>query len=212
MEPDFWIKRWENGETGFHGTEANPLLVKYFEKLTLTPGNRVFVPLCGKSLDLAWLLAQGLRVAGAELTKLAVEQFFENLKVTPEISMIGTLQHYRAPNLDIFQGNIFDVTREILGPVDAIYDRAALVALPQPMRVQYTSHLMQITNNARQLLICYEYDQSSMEGPPFCVPDAEVRKHYENTYELTLESSEKLEGGLKGKIEALEKIWVLKKK
>ena len=99
----------------------------------------------------------------------------------------------------------------MLGPVDAIYDRAALVALPEEMRNRYTAHLMKITDKAPQLLICYEYDQSLMEGPPFSISDKEVDQHYQDNYDLTLMVSANVPGGLKGKCAAKEKVWMLKK-
>ena len=134
MDRVFWHQKWESNDIAFHRSEANPLLVKYFNELSLAKGSRVFVPLCGKSLDIPWLLSHGYRVAGAELSKIAIEQLFDELGVTPEISRDGELDHYRANNIDLFVGDIFDVSDKMLGPVDAIYDRAALVALPEDMR------------------------------------------------------------------------------
>ena len=104
--------------------------------------------MCCKTRDIAWLLTNGYCVAGAELSKIAIVQLFAELGVEPKISSVGKLEHYSATNIDIFVGDIFDLSSNLLGPVDAIYDRPALVALPLEMRKQYTKHLMQITNNA----------------------------------------------------------------
>ena len=98
----------------------------------------------------------------------------------------------------------------MLGPVDAIYDRAALVALPKEMRDRYTEHLVQITENAPQLVIAYEYDQSVVNGPPFSVSQDEVRRHYTDSYNLTLLATADVPGGLKGKCSATEHVWLLK--
>jgi thiopurine S-methyltransferase len=209
METNFWHQKWERNEIAFHQSEANPLLVKYIAELSLARGSRVFVPFCGKTLDVRWLLSSGLTVAGAELSKIAVEQLFAELGVAPEISGAGKLERYSAEGIDIFVGDIFDLSRDVLGPVDAIYDRAALVALPKEMRDRYTEHLTAITKNAPQLLITFEYDQSVMEGPPFSVSNAEVREQYGDTYELSLVASEEVAGGLKGKCPAKENAWVL---
>lgn len=210
MDASFWHQRWGNNEIGFHEREANPLLVKYFKTLSLTKGGRVFLPLCGKTLDIGWLLSNGYRVAGAELSKIAIEQLFAELGVEPKISTQGGLDHYSAKDIDIFVGDIFDLSRQMLGPVDAIYDRAALVALPVEMRHRYTAHLTEITHKAPQLLICCEYDQSLMEGPPFSITNEEVNQHYRNRYDLTLMVSRDVAGGLKGKCAAKENVWLLK--
>ncbi|MEZ0297408.1 MAG: thiopurine S-methyltransferase [Candidatus Methylacidiphilales bacterium] len=212
MEASFWHGRWERNDIGFHEEEVNPLLVSNIGKLSLAAGSRVFVPLCGKTRDISWLLGHGYRVAGAELSGLAVDQLFADLGMEPQISTTGELQHYQAPGIDIFVGNIFDLSSNLLGHIDAIYDRAALVALPETLRVQYASHLMALTSNAPQLLICYVYDQALMDGPPFSVPNESVNRYYKARYDLTLLSSEDLPGGLKDKYKALENVWLLKKK
>lgn len=211
MDADFWHRRWESNEIGFHGSEANPLLVKYFKALSLEKGSRVFVPLCGKTLDIAWLLANGYRVAGAELSEMAIEQLFTELGAKPKISETGKLKRYSEKDIDIFVGDIFDLSGGLLGPVDAIYDRAALVALPEAMRGRYTKHLMEITNKAPQLLISYEYDQSLLDGPPFSVSSQEVNRHYRASYDLNLIASLDVAGGLKGKCAAKESVWLLQK-
>ncbi|MGE3977676.1 MAG: thiopurine S-methyltransferase, partial [Nitrospira sp.] len=117
-----------------------------------------------------------------------------------------------ANNLDIFVGDIFAMSAKMLGSVDAVYDRAALVAFPEDMRNRYTVHLMEMTGQAPQLLISYEYDQSLMEGPPFSVSNEEVHRQYASTYDLTLLASTEVSGGLKGKGPAKENVWLLKRK
>ena len=209
MDANFWFQKWENNEIPFHEKDTNSLLVKYFEKLTLVKGDRIFVPLCGKTLDISWLLFNGYRVVGAELSEIAIKQLFSDLGVEPKISEFGELKRYSAENIDIFVGDIFKVLRTMLGQVDGVYDRAALVALPVEMRKQYASHIIDITDNAPQLLICFEYDQSVMNGPPFSVSDKEIKQHYKNRYNLSLLKELDVPGGLKGKCTALEKLWLL---
>jgi thiopurine S-methyltransferase len=210
MQVDFWHQKWEKNEIGFHLPEANPMLVNHFHTLNLKHGARVFLPLCGKTLDIAWLLAQGYRVAGAELSALAIEDLFKSLNLTPTITKLGEITHYYASNIDIFVGDIFKVSSAMLGKIDAVYDRAALVALPEDMRKAYTSHLMSLSNKAPQMLICFEYDQSAHAGPPFSICVHEVKKHYQTTYDLTLLTSEAMPEGLKGKHPATEQVWWLK--
>lgn len=212
MDPSFWHQRWEKNETAFHESKANPLLIKHVHELAVAKGRRIFVPLCGKTLDIGWLLSQDYRVAGAELSQLAIEQLFMDLGAQPEISSAGDLEQWSAKHLDIFVGDIFGLSKQRLGPVDAIYDRAALVALPEAMRERYVAHLMEITGKAPQLLITYEYDQRVMEGPPFSISNEEVRRHYAGTYDVRLISRADLPGGLKGKCPTKENVWLLRRK
>ena len=210
MKHDFWHQKWEKNEIGFHLSEANALLVKHFSTLNLKQNARIFLPLCGKTLDIAWLLSQGYHVAGAELSAIAIEDLFSNLDLTPTITNIGSITHYSATNIDVFVGDIFKVTPAMLGNVDAVYDRAALVALPEAMRKQYSAHLMALTNSAPQCLICFEYDQTVHAGPPFSIGANEVKQHYQSTYELTLLASELMLTGLKGQYPCSEQVWWLK--
>jgi thiopurine S-methyltransferase len=133
------------------------------------------------------------------------------LGMQPDIENVGGIERWSANNLDIFVGDIFAVSRLMLGQVDAVYDRAALVALPEDMRKRYAAHLLEITGKAPQLLISYEYDQSLMEGPPFSVSNEEVRRHYASTHALTPVAGTEVPGGLKGKAPAKENVWLLKR-
>lgn len=215
MQHDFWHERWQSNQIGFHLQEANPLLVKHFHALNLTPktlqktSTRIFLPLCGKTLDIAWLLEQGYQVVGAELSQIAIEDLFKSLNLTPTITPKNQLKHYSAASIDIFVGDIFALTAAMLGEVDAIYDRAALVALPEDMRKSYTAHLLTLTNKAPQLLICFEYDQAIHAGPPFSISADEVKQHYQAHYSLSLLVSETMPDGLKGKFPATEQVWLL---
>lgn len=210
MEASFWHERWEQNRIGFHEMQAHPLLVRYFPEVAPGAGGRVFVPLCGKTLDIGWLRAQGFGVVAAELSPLAVAQLFAENGLEPEVSDLGGVVHYRAAGLDVFCGDIFAVTREMVGRVDAVYDRAALVALPEAMRGRYTEHVAEISGLAPQLLISFDYDQRAMAGPPFAVPGDAVRRLYGGRYRVEQAASVPLEGGLKGKCAANEDVWVLR--
>ncbi|WP_116473472.1 thiopurine S-methyltransferase [Zobellella maritima] len=209
MDSSFWHEKWQTGDIGFHQREANPLLVAHLGRLHLQQGSRVFLPLCGKSRDLAWLLKSGFRVVGAELSETAIIQLFAELGLSPQITKLGLLRHYSADNIDILVGDIFDVTEEYLSPVDAVYDRAALVALPAGMRRRYARHLMNITLAAPQLLITYEYVQSEFAGPPFSVDAEEVKAHYGTVYRVMPVARETVDGGLKGQVHAHQAGWLL---
>lgn len=211
MDASFWHERWERGEIAFHEGQANRQLVKFFETLKLVQGKRVFVPLCGKTKDISWLLTEGYEVVGVELSERAVIELFEDLAVKPSVSREGELTRYHSENIDIFVGDIFLLTAELLEPVDAVYDRAALVALPEKMRHQYTPHLISITSAAPQLVISFEYDQQLLAGPPFSVSGEEVGQHYAAVYDVSLLERNDVPGGLKRKVAATESVWLLQK-
>ncbi|MDH4086181.1 MAG: thiopurine S-methyltransferase [Nitrospira sp.] len=211
MEANFWHNRWQTNQTGWHERDVNPLLIAHFPSLNVPPGSRVFVPLCGKSLDLGWLLSRGYAVAGAELSELAVTQLFAELGMEPSVSEVGKHKLFRGEKIDIFVGDLFDLSREMLGPVDAVYDRAALVALPEAVRAQYTAHLKSLTALAPQLVIGYEYDQTVVAGPPFSVTADELHRHYSDSCALTPLARVDVPGGLKGKCPTVEHIWRLDK-
>jgi thiopurine S-methyltransferase len=209
MDPGFWAQRWRKNEIAFHQGKANALLVKHFNDTLGKRGHRVFVPLCGKTRDLDWLRSKGYSVAGVELSETAIKQLFAELGVEPEISELGNLTLFSATGIDIFVGDIFDLSTSVLGQVDVIYDRAALVALPETMRQRYADHLMQITETAPQFLITYEYDQTRMDGPPFSVTGREITRCYGDRYALTRRACVDVAGGLKGKCAATENVWIL---
>ncbi|MEW7008273.1 thiopurine S-methyltransferase [Lentilitoribacter sp. EG35] len=182
MKAEFWHDRWKTRNIRFHKPEANPTLIEHFDTLELVDNARIFLPLCGKTLDIAWLLSSGYQVVGAELSEIAIIELFDELGITPKITNIDSFKLYSAENIDIFVGDIFDLTPPMLGHVDAVYDRAALVALPADVRSSYAKHLTQITNNAQQLLLTLEYDQSVRNGPPFSVPQTKVETHYRSIF------------------------------
>ena len=139
-----------------------------------------------------------------------INEFFYELYVKPKISKLDDFSLYQAKNIDIFVGDIFKLSAKLLGRVDAVYDRAALVALPERMRFKYTSHLRSLTKGAPQLLITFEYKQELMEGPPFSINDIEVKKHYETDYQIHCIETRPILGRLKGKVMASESVWLLK--
>ena len=212
MDAAFWHNKWAQKDIAFHELQPNPLLVRWLETLPVQPGDRIFVPLCGKSRDIAWLLSKGYRVAGAELSPLAIEALFDELALTPTVTAAGKLTRFSATNLDIFVGDILDLSPSQLGEVDALYDRAALVALPEVMRDQYARQLVKLTDRASQLVICFEYDQQQLAGPPFAINHDELARLYRQDYDITSLQIKEVAGGLKGTCAALEHVWRLSAK
>ncbi len=209
MKREFWIARWEAKNIGFHRDDVNPVLVEHFEILNRSKDARIFLPLCGKSRDIAWLMSKRLKVVGVEFSELAVQQLFAENHLVPAIEQHGRLKRYSAEGIIIFVGDFFDLDSEMLGPVQAVYDRAAYVALPEEMRRRYAEHLTGISANAPQLLVTYDYDQAVMEGPPFAIPETEIHENYGQGYKVRCLQSVEVSGGSKGVCPAKEMVWQL---
>jgi thiopurine S-methyltransferase len=178
MQAEFWQQRWEAGQIGFHQPEANSFLRQYWPTLALNKGARVLVPLCGKSLDMTWLAAQGFAVVGVELSQKAVVSYFAEHDLKPEVRQQGVFTVYHADGVEIWCGDFFALDAEDIGRCDALYDRAALIALPEPMRERYARHIGNLTaEGCTGLLVTLDYDQSKMDGPPFAVSSPWVREY-----------------------------------
>ncbi|WP_339452365.1 thiopurine S-methyltransferase [Pseudomonas sp. JAI120] len=176
MEPKFWQERWARNQIGFHLPEVNPYLLRYWPSLTLAQGAKVLVPLCGKSLDLMWLASNGYHVLGVELSEQAVDAFFREQNLTPRITWHGVFKVYQADLIEIWCGDFFALDAGALADCTALYDRAALIALPPLMRAQYAEQLSSLLRPGCQgLLITLDYDQTQKAGPPFAVTDDEVK-------------------------------------
>lgn len=177
MDRKFWLDRWQANQIGFHGTEFNPWLVRHWGAVGLASGDGVFVPLCGKSLDMRWLETRGHRVIGVELALSAVDVYFGEAGEAAVVDSDGAFTRHRGRDTTIYCGDLFDLTAAQLDGVRGVYDRAALVALPPDMRARYADHLLRvIPDGSRILLVTVEYDQALMSGPPFSVERAEVER------------------------------------
>ena len=184
MEPAFWHARWEAGQTGFHLNEVHPLLSEHWSSLGLAEAGTVFVPLCGKTRDLGWLAGQGHNVVGVELSPIAAAEFFADAGITPQVDAESGFQIFSGAGIRIYCGDFFELTRAQLGPVNAVYDRAALIALPAADRRRYATRLARLAGDAPILLVTLDYAQRSMNGPPFAVADDEVFELFEGDYRV----------------------------
>lgn len=187
MEKSFWLERWERQETGFHQDEINPFLAQHWQELQLARNAKVFVPLCGKSMDMLWLRKQGHTVLGVELSPIAVQAFFRENSYMPIQTEKGNFKCLEADNIRILCGDFFDLGKDDLKDVGAAYDRASLVALPPEMRERYVHHLLSILPPAtRILLLSFDYHQPEMPGPPFAVSIEEVESLYQGRASIRL--------------------------
>ncbi|OPA91361.1 thiopurine S-methyltransferase [Pseudomonas fluorescens] len=176
MEPKFWQERWARNQIGFHLPEVNPYLQRHWPQSGFVEGAKVLVPLCGKSLDLMWLASLGHRVMGVELSEQAVEAFFSEQGLVPRISRQGAFKVFQADLIELWCGDFFALDADAVAGCSALYDRAALIALPPLMRAQYAEHLNTLLGSGcTGLLITLDYDQTQKAGPPFAVTDEEVK-------------------------------------
>lgn len=179
MEPSFWHARWEANEIGFHQPDINPHLQRYWPQLRVPRDGCVFVPLCGKSGDMLWLAAEGHRVTGVELSPLAVQAFFAENGLRPQVRAQGRFTAHQAAEITLLEGDFFDLRPEDVGRPAAVYDRASLIALPPEMRRRYARHMVSLlAPGTAVLLIALDYPQAEMDGPPFAVSPAEVEDLY----------------------------------
>ena len=187
MDAEFWHQRWRNNEIGFHQEQPAPLLQKHWPAVAAPAGSRVFVPLAGKSVDMLWLASQGHRVLGVELSPLAVEQFFAAHALEPDIVESDYGTHYIAGDIELIRGDVFALDAAALADCTAVYDRAALVALPAELRRRYVDEIYaRLPADCCGLLITLVYPAHEKDGPPFTVTEAEVRERYAPLWNIDL--------------------------
>lgn len=185
MQPSFWHEKWDAQQIGFHLDAVNPLLVKYWPQLQLNSSCQVFVPLCGKSLDMCFLAEQGHQVLGCELNELAVQQFYQENSLPLKVETIGEHQRFTTEQVTIYQGDIFTFAASEMPQTSAFYDRAALIAWPEEMRLAYAKQLAKlIPTGSVGLLITLDYPQAELNGPPFAVSDDWVNANLSDDFEI----------------------------
>jgi thiopurine S-methyltransferase len=186
VQPSFWHERWITGQIGFHQLAVDRQLSRHWNKVNISEGT-VFVPLCGKSLDLAWLRDRGIQVIGVELSTVAVESLFLEQGILARRTPDEILERFESHGLRVLRGDIFNLSSESLGSVTAVYERASLIALPPQARVHYVEHLTTLTQpGTKTLLLTVEYDQHQTNGPPFSVSRAEVQELYGRHHAIEL--------------------------
>jgi thiopurine S-methyltransferase len=184
MEQQFWLNKWRDHEIKWHQEKVTPDLIKYADKLELHAGDAILVPLCGKSKDMLWLADRGYHVIGVELSQIACEDFFNELHVKPAISQSAKLKKYQYKNMEIFCGDIFDMTSSQLPEIKAIFDCRALIALPPDMRQKYVNHLTTCTANKAGILLLTIESQNEIAGPPFSIDSKEVNSLYVSDFSI----------------------------
>ncbi|KTD57467.1 thiopurine S-methyltransferase [Legionella shakespearei] len=214
----FWLDLWHEGRTSFHKGEVNPDLSAFWPEMNLPADSSVLVPLCGKSLDMLWLCQQGLYVTGIELSEQAVQQFADEHQIEFQQERFGTTRRFFTDRLQIWVADVFILEPSLISSVDALYDRAALIALPQQLRSAYARRCLNwLKHEGRILLKTMHYDQEAMEGPPYSVSDEEVRELYKSCSEIRCvkQSTEAVEKSNhlhdRGLHKATNSVWCMKK-
>ncbi len=209
MKHEFWLERWEQNQIGFHQSEINQYLTSHWAELGLPEGARVFVPLCGKSLDMLWLRQQGYLVLGSELSAKAVEAFFSENDLPVTVAEEPPFTRYATEGVEILAGDFFALTQAELGEVRAVYDRASLIALPPAMRKDYAQQMSSLLpGGAHVLLVTMEYPPETLEGPPFSVTDEEVHSLYERDFSIALKACWEGAEGPRG-VSITERVYLL---
>ena len=194
-----WLEFWENNEINWHSDVVTHELEEYLGFLKLEPGDKVFFPLCGKSLDMIYILNRGYSVIGVELSEIGIKQFFHENSLDFTISQVGEFDLYSANNIEIYCGDFFSLTSKHLCDVKAVFDRKSLIALERNLRQKYVKHLNDIISlGVRMLLITLHYPQHQMSGPPFSVDRSEVESLFSMAFKYQeLKSFQDIENGSK---------------
>ncbi len=183
MEIRFWQQRWAEEKIGFHLESVNPALVQFWSNIAPPVPARVFIPLAGKSLDMIWLAKLGYEVVAVEVSRLAVESFFKEHDLSPEVTPVGDFSVWQSGRITVICGDFFSLYRNRhqfpdLSQFDIVYDRAAYIALTSQQREVYSRHLENLCPAVPRLLVTLEYIDEQMQGPPFSVTEAEVQHIY----------------------------------
>ena len=107
MDEQFWHKRWEQNDIGFHKDEPHHYLLRFIDRLEADSGDIFLVPLCGKSPDLVWLNCYGLDVVGVELSRLAVDAFVEENRLPGGWTTAAGMSCWLGERYKLFCGDFF---------------------------------------------------------------------------------------------------------
>ena len=219
MDSKFWQQRWQDGRIGFHKSNVNPQLTEYFSELAVPISGQVLVPLCGKSVDMVWLAHAGYDVVGVELVETAVQAFFAEQKVIPTITEFTSatvnaiLKRYQGQlagqTITLWAADIFALSATDIGETNAVYDRAALIALPATMRADYSAQIVKLSNHAPQLLITLNYDQSKKDGPPFSISQQQLQQYYDTDYKIIELENQSSTLNTASELAVTEQVWLL---
>lgn len=233
-----YVPQWKNQRTAFHLSDVNRILKDHVDKLISTDNDdeddteeddkgkatclnrRVFVPLCGKTLDMTFLTKLADEVVGVEGIRMALEQFSEenpDLNVKFEGTVNG-FDRFVGDKIILLRGNYFDLDdTKAGGKFGAIYDRGSMVAIEPHLRTDYVDTLGKlIAPGGKILLVVLERlgeEEAVKRGPPFTLPDSTIRELFESKdwFESlsVIDESDQLERNPEDRkrYEGLDKLW-----
>ncbi len=191
MQNNFWINKWEVNQIGFHQDDIHKYLKNYWKKFIQDfniTGKTVFVPLCGKSLDMIFLKDNGFHVIGCELSEIACQSFFQENEIEYTVHEITNFKLFKSQSIELYCGDILNLTQ--LSPIDIIYDRASIIALSDTLRANYISKIKELDADF-QFIITLEFDNKEV-GPPFSVSMENINNYYSDRYKVTKTVSQEL--------------------
>ena len=187
MELSYWLSRWNKGHTGFHMEEGYSGLRSHWSKLPIPSNPVVLIPLAGKSIDIQWISERAQKVICSEISSAAIEQFFNEHKMTFTQSEFASFHIYQSKNIEFWCGDFMKLPEKKIGKLDLIYDKASIVALPEKMRQTYAKKISGLSSgNTKILMHLLSYDQSEMTGPPFSVDSNEVKRLFSDNFDIQL--------------------------
>nr|XP_038029949.1 thiopurine S-methyltransferase isoform X2 [Anas platyrhynchos] len=163
-----WLHKWETGTAAFHKEHGHPLLEKYLDVLLSgRSGLRIFFPLCGKAVDMKRLADLGHSIVGVDISEQALKEFFADQGLSyceepvPGIAGAKKLQS-TSGNICLYCCSIYDLS-------------------------SYASLMISLMEkNSSYLLVTVLYDPNKHKGPPFYVPESEVKSLFGNHCEIKL--------------------------
>lgn len=187
MQLEFWNDVWrEQDQPMFDQKTPNSLLLQTYSQWAPPAGSKIFVPLCGRSIDMSWIRAQGHAILGIECAESAVKSYFElhyhDYKLIPHFNAYTT---YEADLCTILVGDFFHLDTKFTEDCLGCYDRASLVAMPAKMRIDYSQKMAQLMPpGSRTLLLTFEYETPDVIGPPFSVKALEIQDLYGANFQI----------------------------
>jgi thiopurine S-methyltransferase len=156
-----------------------PPLKKYWNHLHLNPKAAVLVPLCGKTFDIDWLAQQGYYPIGVDVSEIALKGIMSRQSQSFTCTSKGAFNRYASSCMELWCGDILKIRKDWLPNIEAVYDKAALIALPPSRRQQYANRVQTLMQpESPMLLNCFEYSAEEMSGPPFAVFTDELNELY----------------------------------
>ncbi|MCC5907408.1 MAG: thiopurine S-methyltransferase [Balneolaceae bacterium] len=187
MELSYWQSRWEKGNTGFHMPGGYPGLRNHWDALNISTEAQILVPLCGKTPDMVWLATKTDKVTGVEISEKAIREFFDEQNLTTEQERFANFTIFKTRNIELWCGDFFKLPEHKFPETVLIYDKAALQALPEPMRIRYAEKIISICSPSSKILLHhFTYAQNEMNGPPFSVSSDEIQSLFGNKFEIQI--------------------------